>query len=126
MVDRFFFNILTNDVVRSKAFYMDLLGMHLHFDSDWFVILKPDEASNVELGIIDQNSSVVPSSVQKTAAGTYPTFVVKDSDVIHARAVELGAEILEAPTDMFYGQRRLLLKDPNGITVDISSPTAMA
>ncbi len=124
MIERFFFNILTDDVARSKSFYIELLDMHLHFDSDWFVILKPDEKSNVEFGIIDQNSPVAPDSVQRVAGGIYPTFVVKDANVIHTRAVDLGTKILEAPTDMFYGQRRLLVGDPNGFTVDISSPTA--
>lgn len=30
--------------------------------------------------------------------------------------------IVKESTDTFYGQRRLLLQDPNGTLVDISSP----
>jgi len=123
-MDRFFFNILVQDVATSKAFYVDLLGMHLHFDSDWFVILKPNVGSAIEFGIIDRTNSIVPNSVTVSPGGSYPTFVVQDCDAIYAQAVELGIEVLEQPTDMFYGQKRMLVRDPDGLTIDISSPTA--
>jgi uncharacterized glyoxalase superfamily protein PhnB len=49
------------------------------------------------------------------------TLVVDDVDAVHARAQEAGIEIVEPPTDLFYGQRRMLVTDPNGLLVDISS-----
>ncbi len=123
-MERFFFNILVQDVATSKTFYVDLLSMHLHFDSDWFVILKPSAGSAIEFGLIDRANAIVPKNVTFPAAGAYPTFVVEDCDVIYARAVELGVDVLEQPTDMFYGQRRMLVRDPDGLTIDVSSPTA--
>jgi len=120
-MERLFFNILSSDVEKTRDFYVNLLGMRVHFDSDWFVILKPQGDSSFELGIIDENHETVPVSAKGNAAGLYPTFVVDDVEVVHEHAVEMGCDIIEPPTDMFYGQRRLLVRDPNGIVADISS-----
>lgn len=49
------------------------------------------------------------------------TVVVDDVDTVHARARAAGIEIVEPPTDLFYGQRRMLVTDPNGLLVDVSS-----
>jgi uncharacterized glyoxalase superfamily protein PhnB len=39
---------------------------------------------------------------------------VDDTDATHQRALEAGAESLEAPQDMPYGDRRCMVKDPGG------------
>ncbi|MHA1523402.1 MAG: VOC family protein [Alphaproteobacteria bacterium] len=121
--DRLLVNIATADIGKSKDFYVQLLGLHLHYDSDWFVNLKPAEASPIELGQIDLTHEVVPDQVLGPAAGIYLTFVVDDVLATLKTAGEMGVEIIEGPTDLFYGQRRILLRDPDGIILDISSPT---
>ena len=49
------------------------------------------------------------------------TIVVDDVDALHRQAVDRGLEVVESPRDLFYGQRRMLLVDPNGLLVDVSS-----
>lgn len=39
---------------------------------------------------------------------------LEDIDAAFARAVEAGAEVLEEPRDLPYGDRRAMLKDPAG------------
>ncbi|HKE59991.1 MAG TPA: VOC family protein [Pyrinomonadaceae bacterium] len=39
---------------------------------------------------------------------------VDDSDATYERALKAGAESLEAPQDMPYGDRRAMVKDPGG------------
>lgn len=39
-----------------------------------------------------------------------------------ASAVSLQADILRKPMDLLYGQRHLMLHDPGGSAVDLSSP----
>jgi hypothetical protein len=39
-MQRCFTNILCADVDGTASFYENLLGMHRHYDSDWFVILS--------------------------------------------------------------------------------------
>ncbi|MCZ4279232.1 hypothetical protein O4H49_00490 [Kiloniella laminariae] len=53
------------------------------------------------------------------------TFVVLDCDALYQQALRMHAEIVEKPTDMPYGQRRMLVRDPDGTVLDISAPTAL-
>jgi hypothetical protein len=39
---------------------------------------------------------------------------VDDVDTLSAQAVRAGAELLQPPTDMFYGARSAMLRDPFG------------
>lgn len=50
------------------------------------------------------------------------TFVVDNTDKVFEIAKRENFEVLSEPADTFYGQRGLLLKDPNGTLVDVSSP----
>jgi PhnB protein len=46
-----------------------------------------------------------------------PTFLylyLEDADAAYRRALEAGAATLEEPTDMFYGDRRAMVRDPFG------------
>jgi len=73
------------------------------------------------LGIIDRTNQLVPDAYQNSPQGFYMTFVVDSADEIYEIAKSENIEIVEKPTDTFYGQRRLLLKDPDGVLVDVSS-----
>ena len=121
---RAFANILSGTVDRTARFYESLLGMHRHFESDWFVILSHPQMDGLELGILDRATDMIPDAARSVPAGLMLTFVVDDTDAVHSVAVKLGAEIMEKPTDMPYGQRRMLMRDPDGTLVDVSAPTA--
>ena len=120
---RAFTNILTDDVDATAKFYEDLLGMHRHFAADWFVVLVHGDRPGFELGILRRGHAIVPADIRDGTGGVILTFVVADTDACHARARDMGAEVIEPPRDMEYGQRRMLLRDPAGVTVDISAPT---
>lgn len=47
---------------------------------------------------------------------------VNDCDATHARAVAAGAKSVEAPADMFWGDRSARVVDPQGIVWMISTP----
>ncbi|WP_265519200.1 VOC family protein [Nitratireductor luteus] len=82
----------------------------------------PVEGPRFELGIIARNSEVTPDPAARPHGGGYLTFVVDEVLVAFEQARAMDAEILEPPTDLFYGQRRMLLRDPAGTIVDVSSP----
>jgi uncharacterized glyoxalase superfamily protein PhnB len=54
--------------------------------------------------------------------GMYITLVVDDATSIYNKAKALGCNVVKEPELTFYGQKRLLLKDPSGVLVDVSSP----
>lgn len=119
-INRLMTNICSDNLSVSKDFYIKLFDFNVNFDSDWFVHLISSD-KRFELGIIDRTNDIVPKEFQNHPQGFYITFVVDDADSIFTIAKSEGIEIVNAPTDMSYGQRRLLLKDPDGTLVDVSS-----
>ncbi|MEO1173007.1 MAG: VOC family protein, partial [Myxococcota bacterium] len=78
-------------------------------------------AKNSSLGgHSDETSTRVPAD-RNPPAGTLVTIVVEDVDALHATAAERDIPIVEPPRNLFYGQRRMLLRDPAGTLVDVSS-----
>ncbi len=122
MITRAFANIITTDIAKTKAWYVDLLGWKTEFASEWFVHLKAHDAPNVELGIIDATHEIVAHFAESGGGrGMVLTVVVDDVNVAHDKALSLKYDVVEAPTDLFYGQRRMVLRDPVGTLVDVSS-----
>ena len=123
-IARFITNICSQDLAASRDFYQALLGLTVTFDSNWYVQLTDPDHSPLELGIIQQDHELIPAEFHAAPQGCYLTFVVDDVEAVYARAQALGLTVTQPPTDEFYGQRRLLLTDPDGLLVDISSPIA--
>ncbi|MEM1134709.1 MAG: VOC family protein [Bacteroidota bacterium] len=120
-INRILTNICAEKLQESKVFYTKLFDFDVDFESNWFIhLISADK--QLELGIIDRKNEIVPQEVQHQPQGFYITFVVDDVDVLFEVAKAENFEIVEPPKDTFYGQRRLLLKDPEGTIVDISAP----
>ena len=122
MPSRLFPNVLSTDLARSRQWYLSLLGFEVAFDSDWFVHLRSPTEEGVTLGILAVDQEIVAPAMAERPTGGVITIVVEDVDIIHAAAEEAGATIVEPPRNLFYGQRRLLLADPDGQLIDVSSP----
>lgn len=120
-INRMMTNICSDNLAESKDFYTKLFDFNVDYDSDWFVHLISKD-KQLELGIISRTSEIVPDQFQHNPQGFYVTFVVDNVDEVFEIAKKVGLEILSEPVDTFYGQRRLLLKDPNETLVDVSSP----
>ncbi|MEM6638238.1 MAG: VOC family protein [Pseudomonadota bacterium] len=121
MLQRAFINILSARPDETASFYEKLLGARRSFTSGWFVVLTHPRRPDWEMGILDRSHETVPADLAAAPAGIILTFVVEDVEACHLKAIELGAEIIAQPTDMAYGQRRMLIRDPDGSTVDISA-----
>ena len=114
-------NICSDKLQESKAFYTRLFDFRVDYDSDWFVHLI-SESKSLELGIISSSSEIVPEAAKVSPEGFYITFVVDVADEVFEIAQAEGFSVISEPKDTFYGQRRVLLRDPNGVIVDVSSP----
>ena len=121
MPTRNFYSVVSSDLPATRAWFVDLLGYVVEFDSDWFVHLQSPTNADLEVGILAADHEIVPARVRAVPTGGMLTVVVDDVDATHERAVAMGIEVLEAPRDLFYGQRRMLVADPNGLVVDVSS-----
>lgn len=133
-VSRAFANVLTDDVAATRDFYVRLLGLTVAFDSDWFVNLTSPSgdggavqaAPGRELGIWRRDHELIPEEFRQRPAGTVLSFVVEDVDAVYTDAQQRGLPIVAVPRDLFYGQRQLLLTDPNGALVDVSTPVGIS
>lgn len=121
-MQRLFCNILTDQADPLARFYEAVFGMKRHFDSDWFVILVHDDIPAQELGILQRGSEIVPEEARSAFGGAMVTFVVADAKSTFEAAKQAGADVVEAPKMMPYGQLRALVRDPAGALIDISSP----
>jgi uncharacterized glyoxalase superfamily protein PhnB len=63
---------------------------------------------------IDDSLIMVGSTIEREAMPAFLYVYVRDADAAYRRAVELGAESLEEPQDMPYGDRRAMIRDPWG------------
>ncbi len=113
-------NIVTDDLPATRDFFRTLFDLHIEFDSDWYVQFKTPDG-RFEFGVIARSSEVTPEAARGASGGWYPTFVVEDADAVYQKAQAVGYEILQPPADTFYGQRRLLVRGPEGTVVDISA-----
>lgn len=120
-MQRLITNICSQHLRESRDFYVTLLGFDVTFDSDWYVQLAAPDHPRLELGFIQQAHGLVPAAFQHRPQGVYLTFVVDDVDAVYAQAKGAGVEIVQPPTDEFYGQRRMLMVDPNGLLIDVSA-----
>ena len=120
--ERILTNVCADDLAASRDFYVALLGFEVHYDSDWYVQLRNPNCGGYEFGIIKRTHELVPKAFQTTPSGMYVTFVVPDVDESYAKALAMGAKIVQQPRNEFYGQRRFLLIDPSGCLLDICSP----
>lgn len=120
-VTRLLTNICSNNLIETKDFYTSLFDFKVNFESDWFIQLTND-TGNIELGIIELNNDLIPSTYQNKPNGFYITLVVENVDPVFELAKARKYKIVEPPQSTSYGQRRLLLKDPSGTLVDVSAP----
>ncbi|MEM9691096.1 MAG: VOC family protein [Myxococcota bacterium] len=118
---RLFFNLIVDDVEQASRFYVDVLGFRAVFTSDWFLQLQSPDEATLELGLLRRDHESVPEPARAAPVGGMVTIVVEDVDAVHQRAAEAGYTVLAPPQDMFYGQRRMLVDDGNGLVVDLSS-----
>jgi uncharacterized glyoxalase superfamily protein PhnB len=121
IISRMMTNICSDKLSESRNYYTKLFDFNVDYDSDWFVHLISKD-KQLELGIVSRTSDIVPDEIKGSPKGFYVTFVVEKVDEVYVIARQEGFEIISEPFNTFYGQRRLLLKDPNGVIVDISSP----
>jgi predicted enzyme related to lactoylglutathione lyase len=124
VLNRVLFNVLCKDLADSTKFYKELFGLETIYDSDWFVVLTPKGQANVQIGLIDQMSQFTPRHAWGMHEGTYLTFEVDDVFEVLDRARAMGAEVVSEAIALDYGQTRGLIRDLNGMVIDVSTPTA--
>jgi PhnB protein len=72
---------------------------------------RTDGPSEIHLG---DSIVMVSEAGVREAMPTFLYLYLEDTDGAYRRALEAGANIIEEPADMFYGDRRATVRDPFG------------
>jgi len=107
-------NIYSNDIEKSKQFYVGFLEMELAMDMEWILTFVSKENTTAQISIF-QNEKNKP--LDNTAI--FLSIEVSDIDNWYERAKTQNIEIIYPITDETWGVRRFFVKDPNGATINL-------
>lgn len=112
--------IVTDKLAESKAFYTEVLGFDITFESDFYLLLHtPGKESEISF-LLPHHPSQQPLFRQPfQKQGVYFTIEVDNVDdvykVMKQKNVTIEFELRDEP----WGDRHFAIKDPNGIGIDI-------
>jgi catechol 2,3-dioxygenase-like lactoylglutathione lyase family enzyme len=104
-------NIKSDRPAETRDFFVDLLGLEVAMDIGWIVTVASPTDPAVQVSIISNDDMAAPG----ISVG------VADVDAVHAKAVELGFDIVYPLRDEEWGVRRFMLREPSGTVVNVVS-----
>lgn len=107
------------DVRAAARFFGELLELRTTFDSDWYVSLATRSAPVFQLAVVRFDHDSVPIGHRALPAGVLVTVEMDDVDIVHARALAKGVEILRSLRDEPWGQRHFIAAGPDGAMLDV-------
>jgi len=112
--------IMSADVDASTAFYTEVVGLEVAFDTGWFRLFCEPGSPSAQLAVIERQHPSIPGPDRGARpAGFLVTIDRQDCDEVYSRAVAAGASVVVPPTDEAWGQRHTMLRDPDGTLVDV-------
>ena len=109
----------TDNVLKSKEFYLTHFPFEMTFDSEWYVSLITTDGSKFQLALLDHSHPTIPGGFHKLAQGVLLNFEVEDVDAVYERFKAAGLPIhLDIRTEE-WGQRHFMTSDPNGLLIDV-------
>src|ERR1700744_1032154 len=125
--------VLVHDPERALAFYRDTLGLELHNDvaREDFRWITVGAASQPGVEIVVTNSlngspadsDALAALVAKGALNGVH-FHTDDLDATFEKLKESGTEVVQEPTEQFWGTRDCAVRDPSGNLIRIDQPPA--
>ncbi|EPR65321.1 VOC family protein [Cyclobacterium qasimii] len=109
-------NIYSNDLEKSKGFYLDFLDMELAMDMGWVLTFVSKENPTAQISIF-QNKDNAPLD----NSTIFLSIEVSEIDSWHEKARQQKITIEYPITDEDWGVRRFFIKDPNGVTINLLS-----
>lgn len=106
-------DITSERMDESRKFYTEFLGLDLAMDMGWILTFVSPGNPTAQITLLQAPASGVPNP--------NVSIEVEDVDAVHARAVELGLQIVYPLTNEPWGVRRFFVADPNGVVVNVLS-----
>ena len=108
--------VFVSDMKRSVAFYRDVIGLPLKFDSPEWSEFATDGATFA----LHRSEPAGPQEDSELPAGRCrPGLSVPDLDAFHGRMVEHNVICTQQPKDLF-GSKIAQYLDPDGLAISVS------
>ncbi|MFS8204884.1 VOC family protein [Streptomyces sp. CWNU-52B] len=121
--------VITGDVARLVAFYERVTGVTADWANDDFAELRTADATLAIAGTrtVPLFAPDAPDSVRPADNHSVITeFLVDDVDRVHKDLADVVTDLVAEPTTMPWGNRSLLLRDPDGNLVNLFTPVTAA
>jgi len=110
--------IFVADMERSVAFYSDVLGLPVRFETpEWTEYAT--EGATLALHKADMPASVKAASNPKSPGHCHPGISVADLNALHSKLLNQGVTCVQEPKDLF-GARIAQYLDPDGLLISVS------
>ena len=111
--------VFVADMSRSVAFYRDVLGLPLRFESTHWTEFQTGDAT-LALHLAEPDAR--PGDAESPGS-CRPGLCVPDLKAFHERMVEHGVPCLQPPKDLF-GSLIAQYRDPDGLAISVSQARA--
>ncbi|WP_431913808.1 VOC family protein [Micromonospora carbonacea] len=114
--------VITDDIDRLVGFYETVTGVRAAWGNEDFAELRTAHGT-LAIGSTRTVGLFAPGSARPAANRTVIIeFLVDDVDAIHERLKDTVEDFVTEPTTMPWGNRALLLRDPDGNMVNFFTP----
>ncbi len=111
--------VFVSDMARSVAFYRDLLGLPLRFESSHWTEFATEGAT---LALHKSDQPATTGGPNREVAGSCrPGLAVPNLDEFHHTMIANGVICLQEPKDVF-GSRLAQYADPDGLAISVGEP----
>jgi catechol 2,3-dioxygenase-like lactoylglutathione lyase family enzyme len=114
--------LLVEDVPASAGFYIQHFGFQPRVELDWFTTLSHQDRP-YELAFVRADHDTVPEGYRgRRTQGLVIGLLVPDAAAVDARLRTAGVRVVLPLRDEPFGQRHVMVADPNGVLVDVVQP----
>lgn len=120
--------IFTEDLARSRDFYVEIFGKSVIFEDQNSAVFKFGETVINVLAVSAAPELVEPGIVAPAGAGIRAVMSVEvnDVDAVCAELAQRGVALLNGPMNRPWGLRTASFTDPGGHVWEIAQPTPAA
>ncbi|MFJ4184341.1 VOC family protein [Kitasatospora sp. NPDC089509] len=118
--------IITADVARLVAFYERATGARAEWATEDFAELRTSGATLAIAGTRTVPLFAPGSARPADNHSVITEFLVDDVDQVHRDLAEFVTDVVAGPTTMPWGNRSLLVRDPDGNLVNFFTPVTPA
>jgi catechol 2,3-dioxygenase-like lactoylglutathione lyase family enzyme len=118
--------LIVKDPAQSREFYTTHLGFECQIDTGEYVHLQ-HPATRLELAILKAGELDHLKELENatTGMGLWIGLEVENADEESARLWDAGVTIVQPPTDQPWGERTIVIRDPDGVLIYLAHKIAV-